>query len=51
VFKVAAEELWRALLNTSRTVKALNSLGTDTEYWTQAANIILRAKDYVPSRP
>jgi len=51
VFKVAAEELYRALLNKSRTAKAVNSLGTDTEYWTQAANIILRAKDDVLSKP
>lgn len=50
VFRAAAEELYRALLNKGRTAKAVNSLGADTEYWTQAANIILRAKDEVLSR-
>jgi NTP pyrophosphatase (non-canonical NTP hydrolase) len=50
VFRVAAEELYKALLNKGRTAKAVNSLGADTEYWTQAANIILRAKDEVLSR-
>lgn len=50
VFKEAAEELYKALLNKGRSVKAVNSLGADTEYWTQAANIVLRAKDEVLSR-
>jgi len=45
VFPLAAEELYKALLNKSRTVKVVNSLGADTEYWTQASNIVLRAKD------
>jgi hypothetical protein len=49
VFKVAAEELYKALLNKMRTAKAVNSLGADTEYWTQASNIVLRAKDEVLS--
>jgi hypothetical protein len=44
VFKAAADELYKALLNKVRTAKAVNSLGADTEYWTQCANIILRAK-------
>ena len=44
VFKVAAEELYKALLNKVKTSKAVNSLGADTEYWTQCANIVLRAK-------
>lgn len=44
VFKLAAEELYKALLNKLRTVKGVNSLGADTEYWTQCANIVLRAK-------
>jgi hypothetical protein len=44
VFKVAAEELYKALLNKGRTAKAVNSLGADSEYWTQCANIVLRAK-------
>lgn len=51
VFQVAAEELYRALLNKLRTAKAVNSLGADTEYWTQASNIVLRAKDEVLSNP
>lgn len=44
VFKAAADELYKTLLNKVRTAKAVNSLGADTEYWTQCANIILRAK-------
>lgn len=44
VFKVAAEELYKALLSKVKTAKSVNSLGSDTEYWTQCANIILRAK-------
>lgn len=51
VFQVAAEELYRALLGKLRSAKAVNSLGADTEYWTQASNIVLRAKDEVLSRP
>jgi hypothetical protein len=45
VFPLAAEELYKALLNKSRTLRVVNSLGADTEYWTQASNIVLRAKD------
>jgi hypothetical protein len=44
VFKAAADELYKTLLNKVRTAKAVNSLGADTEYWTQCANIILRTK-------
>lgn len=44
VFKIAAEELYRTLLNKVKTAKVVNNLGADTEYWTQCANIILRAK-------
>ena len=44
VFKLAAEELYKALVNKLRTAKVVNSLGADTEYWTQCANIVLRAK-------
>lgn len=43
VFKVASEELYKTLLNKVRTTK-VNALGADTEYWTQCANIVLRAK-------
>lgn len=50
VFKVAAEELYKALLNKVKTAKGVNSLGSDTEYWTQCANIVLRAKDEVLSK-
>ena len=50
VFKVAAEELYRALLNKVKTAKAVNSLGADTEYWTQCSNIVLRARYEVQSR-
>jgi NTP pyrophosphatase (non-canonical NTP hydrolase) len=49
VFAVAAEELYKALLNKSRTLKAVTALGSDTEYWTQASNIILRAKEEILS--
>jgi hypothetical protein len=44
VFRSAAEELYRALASKSRTAKAVNSLGADSEYWTQASNIVLRTK-------
>jgi hypothetical protein len=44
VFKVASEELYKTLLNKVRTSKGLTALGADTEYWTQCANIVLRAK-------
>ncbi len=44
VFRVASEELYKTLLAKVRTAKAVNSLGSDTEYWTQCSNIVLRAK-------
>jgi NTP pyrophosphatase (non-canonical NTP hydrolase) len=44
VFKAAADELYKTLLNKVKTAKAVNTLGADTEYWTQCANIVLRAK-------
>jgi hypothetical protein len=44
VFKVASEELYKTLLSKVRTTKGLTALGADTEYWTQCANIVLRAK-------
>ena len=50
VFRLAAEELYRALLNKVKTAKGVNSLGADTEYWTQCANIVLRARYEVQSR-
>jgi NTP pyrophosphatase (non-canonical NTP hydrolase) len=50
VFKVASEELYKTLLNKVRTTKAVNTLGADTEYWTQCANIVLRAKYEVLNR-
>jgi hypothetical protein len=45
VFKRCAEDLYKALASKSRTAKSVNSLGSDTEYWTQASNIVLRTKD------
>jgi hypothetical protein len=45
VFALANEELYKALLTKLRTTKAVNALGADTEYWTQASNIVLSAKD------
>jgi hypothetical protein len=44
-FSRAADELYRLLTSKSRTAKSVNSLGADTELWTQAVNIILRTKD------
>lgn len=43
-FRLAADELYKTLLNKVKTAKAVNTLGADTEYWTQCANIVLRAK-------
>jgi len=40
-----AEDLYKALVSRSRSARSINSLGADTEYWTHAVNIILRAKD------
>jgi len=45
VFRKCAEELYRVLAAKSRSAKSVNSLGSDTELWTQAVNIVLRAKD------
>src|ERR1700751_2952754 len=45
VFKGSAEELYKVLASKSRTAKSVNSLGSDTELWTQAVNIVLRTKD------
>ena len=45
VFPIVAEELYKALLGKLRTAKGVNSIGSDTEYWTMASNILLRAKD------
>jgi hypothetical protein len=49
VFKAASEELYKALVMKSRTAKSVNALGADTEYWTLASNIVLRAKEEVLS--
>ena len=45
VFRRCAEDLYRLLVMKSKTVKSVNSLPIDNEYWTQAVNIVLRAKD------
>ncbi len=45
VFEKCAEELYKVLASKSRTAKSVNSLGSDTELWTQAVNIVLRTKD------
>lgn len=47
VFKKCGEELYKVLASKSRTAKSVNSLGSDTELWTQAVNIILRTKDEI----
>ena len=44
-FRRSAEELYRILLAKSRTSKTVGALGSDTEYWTQAANVVLRTKN------
>jgi hypothetical protein len=44
-FKRCGEDLYRVLTTKSRTARSVNSLGSDTELWTQAVNIILRTKD------
>lgn len=44
-FRRCADELYRVLAAKSRTAKSVNSLGSDTELWTQAVNIVLRTKD------
>lgn len=49
-FRLAAEELYKTLLNKVKTAKAVNNLGADTEYWTQCANIILRVKYEILSK-
>jgi hypothetical protein len=48
-FTRSAEELYRLLASKSRTAKSVNNLGSDTELWTQAVNVILRTKDEVLS--
>ena len=45
IFKRTAEELYRALAFESRSAKSVNRLGQGPELWTQAVNIVLRAKD------
>ena len=45
VFRRCAEDLYKTLAAKSRVARGVNELGHDTEYWTQAANIVLRAKD------
>ena len=50
VLKHSAEELYRALVNKSKTAKTVNTLGSDTEDRTQAVNIVLRAKDDILAR-
>jgi hypothetical protein len=51
VFKRTAEELYKALAFESRTAKSVNRLGQGPELWTQAVNIVLRAKDEILSEP
>jgi hypothetical protein len=51
VFDRCGEELYKVLASKSRTAKSVNSLGSDTELWTQAVNILLRAKDEILSEP
>jgi hypothetical protein len=43
-FKRTADELYRALTTSLSKVSSVSNLGSDGEYWTTAANIILRIK-------
>lgn len=47
VFDVCANDLYEVLRAKLRTVPAMTALGSDNEYWTQASNVVLRAKDEV----
>jgi hypothetical protein len=49
VFKRTGEELYKALAFESRSAKSVNRLGQVPELWTQAVNIVLRAKDDILS--
>jgi AIPR protein len=49
VFSKCGEELYKILASKSRTARSVNSLGSDTELWTQAVNIVLRTKDDILS--
>jgi NTP pyrophosphatase (non-canonical NTP hydrolase) len=49
IFSKCGEELYKILASKSRTAKSVNSLGSDTELWTQAVNIVLRTKDDILS--
>jgi hypothetical protein len=44
-FRRCAEDLYKTLATKNRSAKSVNNLGSDSEYWTQTANIVLRAKD------
>ena len=44
VFRFAADERYKTLVNKVKTAKGVNALGADTEYWTQYADFVLRAK-------
>lgn len=45
IFRRCADELYKALVSRSRSAKSVNALAQDNEYWMQAVNIVLRAKD------
>lgn len=44
VFERCAEDLYKLLVNKSKSIKSVRDLGSDTVYWTQASVIVLRAK-------
>ena len=44
VFDRCAEDLYKLLVNKCKPLKAARDLGSDTEYWTKASLIVLRAK-------
>jgi hypothetical protein len=47
VFPRCAEDLYKTLAAKSRSARNVNTLGQDSEYWIQAVNIVLRAKDEI----
>jgi hypothetical protein len=47
VFRLAAPELYKLLVAKSRSIPSLTALGSDSEFWTQASNIVLRIQNEV----
>ena len=47
VFRIAAPELYKLLVARSRAIPSLTALGSDSEFYSQASNIILRTQNEV----